>query len=506
MSGATRCVFISVPHGTSAGNMLRAGGLLERLQEFDRTLQIVLLSPMARDAAFVREFERPGVRIIDQPAHVPAGLEARLLSLVQAGFLSRGRTESVRIRMMEARANGIIRWLPLKALLGRMVTTVGFGSGSPYALSDRFVSHPDMERLFDEHQPALVVCANPGLVFSEVPLMRTARRRGVPCMVIDASWDNFTNKLLPVRQADRLVVWNELMKTQAVTLHGYRPDAVRVAGAPQFDVHFKAQLRATREEFFQRIGADPSRKLIVVTTTPRALYRHHDHVLRVLAQAIEHGPLGGAQVLVRLHPRDDIGAYREFAGVAHVIIGYDFYFGHKRAGNPQLMETTGKELGFGVTVVAPVAEAGEVFSSSAVRVYLAQGDVKGATHVLGEHWRVQGKVIGGAKRGTGLGFPTANVPMPKGTALAHGIYAVRAHVDGKHYDAAAYLGTRPTFDNGMPVLEVFIFDFQGDLYGHDLDVEFVDFVRADRKFSSGEELVAQMDEDVKAIRAMLLQG
>ncbi len=190
-------------------------------------------------------------------------------------------------------------------------------------------------------------------------------------------------------------------------------------------------------------------------------------------------------------------------GVAHVIIGYDFYFGHKRAGNPQLMETAGKELGFGVTIVPPVAEAGEVFSSSSVRVYLAQGDVKGATHVLGEHWRVQGKVIGGAKRGTGLGFPTANVPMPKGTALAHGIYAVRAHVDGKHYDAAAYLGTRPTFDNGMPVLEVFIFDFKGDLYGHDLDVEFVDFIRADRKFSSGEDLVTQMDADVKKVRAVL---
>ena len=96
--------------------------------------------------------------------------------------------------------------------------------------------------------------------------------------------------------------------------------------------------------------------------------------------------------------------------------------------------------------------------------------------------------------------------MPKGTALAHGIYAVRAHVDGKHYDAAAYLGTRPTFDNGMPVLEVFIFDFQGDLYGHELDVEFVDFVRADRKFSSGEDLVHQMDEDVKAVRAILAGG
>ena len=316
-----RSVFISVPHGTSAGNMLRAGGLLDRLQEFDPTLHIVLLSPMARDAAFVKEFERPGVRFVDQ-AHVPAGLEARLLSLVQAAFISRGRTESVRIRMLEARANGIIRWLPIKVALGRVLTRLG--SGSPYAMSDRLVSDPEMERLFDEYRPVLVVCANPGLVFSELPLMRTARRRGVTCMAIDASWDNFTNKLLPVRQVDRLVVWNDLMKTQAVSLHGYRPDAVRVAGAPQFDVHFKPQARASRDEFFKRIGADPSRKLIALTTTPRVLYRHHDHVLRVLAQAIERGPLSGAQVLVRLHPRDEVDSYREFAGVPHIIIEKPF--------------------------------------------------------------------------------------------------------------------------------------------------------------------------------------
>lgn len=190
-------------------------------------------------------------------------------------------------------------------------------------------------------------------------------------------------------------------------------------------------------------------------------------------------------------------------GVAHVIVGYDFYFGHKRAGNPQMLVDAGKAMGFGVTVVPPVAEAGEVFSSSAVRVYLAQGDVKGATHVLGEPWRVSGKIIGGAHRGTGMGYPTANIPMPKGTALAHGIYAVRAHVDGKEHNAAAYLGTRPTFDDGMPVLEVFLIDFKGDLYGHEMEVEFVDFIREDRKFHSIEALVAQMDEDVAKIRQIL---
>lgn len=305
--------------------MLRAGGLLDRLRDAHPSLEIVLLSPMVRDAAFVREFERPGVTLVDLPAHTPSGLEARLQSLVQASYLSRGQTESVKIRLMEARANGIIRWLGLKAFLGRLILPLFSGvSGSPYALSDRLVCHPHIEKLFDEHQPMLVVAANPGLVFAEVPLFRTARRRGVRLMVIDASWDNFTNKLLPVRQADRLVVWNDIMKAQAVTIHGYRPDAVRVSGAPQFDVHFRPQVRATRDEFFRRVGADPSRRLIVLTTTPRSLYRHHDHVLRALAAAIEGGELSNAQVLVRLHPRDEVDAYREFAHTPHVIIEKPF--------------------------------------------------------------------------------------------------------------------------------------------------------------------------------------
>ncbi|MBN9282724.1 MAG: riboflavin biosynthesis protein RibF, partial [Hyphomicrobium denitrificans] len=190
-------------------------------------------------------------------------------------------------------------------------------------------------------------------------------------------------------------------------------------------------------------------------------------------------------------------------GAAHVVIGYDFYFGHKRGGNPELMVRSGEELGFGVTVMPPIAEDGAVFSSSSVRLHLAQGDVKGATHMLGEAWRVSGRVIGGAKRGTGMGYPTANIPMPKGTTLGHGIYAVRTHLDDQTYDAAAYLGTRPTFDDGHPVLEVFLFDFNGDIYGREIEVEFIDFIRSDRRFRSAEELVVQMEADIAQAKAVL---
>ena len=114
-----------------------------------------------------------------------------------------------------------------------------------------------------------------------------------------------------------------------------------------------------------------------------------------------------------------------------------------------------------------------------------------------------GKVVGGAKRGTGLGFPTANIPLPKGTALAHGIYAVFVHVHGERHEGAAYLGTRPTFDDGTPVLETFLFDFNGDLYGREIEIEFMDFIRGDRRFETIERSVAQMDKDCARARAIL---
>ena len=193
----------------------------------------------------------------------------------------------------------------------------------------------------------------------------------------------------------------------------------------------------------------------------------------------------------------------EGLGVSHVVIGYDFHFGKGRAGNPETMQQAGSAHGFGVTVVQQVGEAGEVFSSSAIRAALAQGDVARAARALGHWWRVAGTVIGGAKRGTGMGFPTANLKLPRGTALGHGIYAARVLVGGASHAGAAYLGTRPTFDNGHAVLEVFLLDFDGGLYGRDIEVEFIDFVRADAKFSSMEALMAQIGKDVARTRVIL---
>jgi riboflavin kinase/FMN adenylyltransferase len=190
-------------------------------------------------------------------------------------------------------------------------------------------------------------------------------------------------------------------------------------------------------------------------------------------------------------------------GVRHVVVGADFRFGKGRAGDPETLKRAGAASGFGVTIVPQLAEGGEVFSSGAIRAELGQGDVKGAAQMLGWWWRVVGEVRGGAKRGTGMGYPTANVAMTPGTALAHGIYAVRVHFNGEHHAGAAYLGTRPTFDDGAPLLEVFLLDFDGNLYGRQIEVEFIDFIRGDRRFDGMEALIAQMALDCDAARKIL---
>lgn len=186
-----------------------------------------------------------------------------------------------------------------------------------------------------------------------------------------------------------------------------------------------------------------------------------------------------------------------------VVTGYDFFFGKGRSGNPAVLRGLGAELGFAVETVAPAGDSGEIFSSTRVREMLAEGDPRGAAHILGRWWRVSGVVQPGAGRGAGLGFPTANIHLEEGQALKHGIYAVRVHRKADVFNGAAYLGPRPTFDNGAPVLEVFLLDFSGDLYGSTIEVEFIDFIRGDGKFRSAESLSEQMAKDCARAREIL---
>lgn len=183
-------------------------------------------------------------------------------------------------------------------------------------------------------------------------------------------------------------------------------------------------------------------------------------------------------------------------GAQHVVVGHDFHFGKGRAGNPERLVGFGAQHGFGVTVVEAVGDDEGAYASRAIRAALSDGSPDEAADMLGHWWRVSGEVVSGAGRGHGLGFPTANVAMTPGQTLAHGIYAVFVFAHGQRYRGAAYLGTRPTFDNGKPLLETFLLDFSGNLYGEVIDIAFVQHLRGDKAFESGEALSAQMAIDV----------
>lgn len=316
-------MLLSVPHGAAAGNIVRTG-ILRRILDAEPSARIVILSPMAADPAFVAEVAHPRVTVEPLAPHRPSGIEARLMALMQAAYLESGVTQSVKIRRAEAEAKGTLRWIGAKRAIAATLAPSLVRAKSRYDLIDRRVSHPAAEQLFDRHRPELVVTSSPGLIFAEVPLLRTARRRGVPAMAIDPSWDNFTNKLLPVRRVDRLVVWNDLMRAQAIDLHGYEPEQIRLAGVPQWDRYFSSGVTIGREEFCRRIGADPARRLVTLTTTPQELYPHHDHVLRVMAAAIADGRWPSTQILVRLHPRDEMAKYASFERIPTVIIEQPF--------------------------------------------------------------------------------------------------------------------------------------------------------------------------------------
>jgi riboflavin kinase / FMN adenylyltransferase len=197
----------------------------------------------------------------------------------------------------------------------------------------------------------------------------------------------------------------------------------------------------------------------------------------------------------------------ERLGISGIAVGYDFHFGKGRVGSPSLLVNEAPRLGIEVDVQPHIDIDERPVSSSAIRDALSEGQIANATAMLGGPWFVTGEVIHGDKRGRDLGYPTANIRLDHNCGLRHGIYAVRVGLgqgkEHERFDGVASFGRRPTFDNGAPLLEIFLFDFKGDLYGSALDVAFIGFIRDELKFSSVDALVRQMDDDSARARDAL---
>jgi riboflavin kinase/FMN adenylyltransferase len=208
--------------------------------------------------------------------------------------------------------------------------------------------------------------------------------------------------------------------------------------------------------------------------------------------------------LASLSPRQFLGLLKKYLRMRGLVIGPDFALGQSREGNTNTLRRLGEEMGFSVTVVPPVIINGEVVSSTAIRKALALGDMKRVQSLIGRPFRLHGRVMAGAQRGTGLGFPTANLALsPKQALPAEGVYASQAHLDDQAYPAMTNIGQRPTFGESQRVVEVYLLDYHSDLYGQELVVDIIERLRNEIKFDSPEQLKKQIAEDVKQGKAIL---
>jgi riboflavin kinase / FMN adenylyltransferase len=192
--------------------------------------------------------------------------------------------------------------------------------------------------------------------------------------------------------------------------------------------------------------------------------------------------------------------------ISGAAIGFNFHFGANRAGSPDFLQAEGKRHGFAVDIVPPLLDGGRPVSSGPIRAALAAGRLDDGAEFLGYPWFVSGTVIYGDKRGRELGFPTANLRLDPACALRHGIYAVRTAIAGRRYDGVASFGRRPMFDTGAVLLEIFLFDFAGDLYGANIDVAFMAWLRDEAMFASAKDLMRQMTEDSRLAREALARA
>lgn len=215
-------------------------------------------------------------------------------------------------------------------------------------------------------------------------------------------------------------------------------------------------------------------------------------------------PLTFELELSRLRAHEFVELLQNRLRMAGLVMGHNFVMGYKREGTPEFLKAIGGEKGFSVTVVDPVSADGERVSSTATREAILAGDVDKAYQNLGRPFTLQGKVIEGNSRGKSLGFPTANLSIANNRILPmDGIYATWAQVGNKRYMAATNIGVRPTFEETERIVEAFLLDFDGDLYGSEISVGFVERLRNEQRFDTPEELVAQMHKDVEQTREIL---
>lgn len=250
---------------------------------------------------------------------------------------------------------------------------------------------------------------------------------------------------------------------------------------------------------------------------PRAFFRPEDPPFRLYRPARRNARLTeiGAEAIYELPFNAEMAAMTDEAfarevlyqglGATHVAVGFDFRFGRGRMGDAGRLASLGRAIGFGVTIVEKIEALGTKASSTAIREALIAGEPEKAADILGHDWIIDGIVEHGEKRGRTLAFPTANMHLGDLIHPRFGVYAVRVRIEGETTwrSGVANFGRTPTTGIRDPLLETFIFDFDGDLYGKTLEVTLVKFLRPELNFEALDDMVAQMHKDVEIAKAAL---
>ena len=312
------CVFLAVPSGHNVANLLRSSFLSTLV---DGGLEVVVLTPFAGDRGFLEEFTREHVSFNTLRPWTPTVTERILESTLCERFLVQSGLRAVRLQRDRARMLEPWRGRAVLATAKSVIARAPIPRRALYSLAERLSHAPELDALFATKRPAMVITASAGFLTAEVPLIYAARRAGVPQMGVDLGWDNLVSKYHTIIPVDRLAVWNEDMRQQAVCYHGFSPDVVSVVGAVQFDRYFEDMPRRSRDTFLVDSGLDPARALVTIATAPHSMYPSTAWLIDSLSSAIASDAFGRpAQLLVRVHPRDDLSAYRHRDGRPHVRI------------------------------------------------------------------------------------------------------------------------------------------------------------------------------------------
>jgi riboflavin kinase/FMN adenylyltransferase len=242
----------------------------------------------------------------------------------------------------------------------------------------------------------------------------------------------------------------------------------------------------------------PNSRLLFLTNLPQKIKLLKDEGVEVvitLSFTLELAQTGAYQF---------INLLQKYLRMHGLVLGPDFTLGRNQEGNVDALRNLSKCMNFSLTVVPQIKTNGEVVSSTAIRNALANGDIKKVNDMLGRYFSLEGKVITGTGRGADLGFPTANLDIEPERALpADGIYATWAYIDNQRYQSVTNIGKRPTFGGNEKTVEVYILNFQGNLYRHTLKIDIIERLRNEQKFETTEELKKQIEDDIEKAGAIL---